>query len=224
MSPEQVKLIAEELLRQSFIENWIWYALLVAVSGLIGAVSSFGTAYLVRRGELAATKTAFIDLQNQLAASTRLSEGIKTELKSLSERVLRIEDLKRQKLERYLLLVYGVQDYETQLMFSQFYAKQAPDGPSPMYEVNVIQSLYLPELDGPHKQFSDAIVAFRNWVSEGMKIQLEIKRSTGAASAPGPEHMSQFEQLSNASNNALSVVRGEAKKLAARLLATDEKS
>jgi septal ring factor EnvC (AmiA/AmiB activator) len=136
LTPETIKKLAEEIVNQSFLGHWGMYALIILLVFVIGYLSSYFTSYATKRGLDQATEDGFSKLKRQIEETTRITEGIKTEIlqastkniESIKAEILKettkttesikadmqrlltrshaVEERKREKLEEYLTISY----------------------------------------------------------------------------------------------------------------------
>ena len=70
MNETLIRQIANEILRETIIQNWLTYAVLIALFIIFGAASAFASNYLQKRAQNLATKADFEDLLRQSFPST----------------------------------------------------------------------------------------------------------------------------------------------------------
>lgn len=218
MEPSLLKQIAEEIAQQTFLANLPYLATLLALAIVFAAAAAYGASYLSRRGQQAATRADFAELQRQLESTTKLTESVKVQVQAVSARMTKVEDIKREKLERYLLLAYSVSDYHMSFMAHHYFMKEAPSGQSPILEAGMLQELYLPEIKEAHGRFSNAAASLQLWTAKGMQMQVDQLKSGVTKGPPPAEHMKEYEVLVKALNTELGGVRSAASKLADTLL------
>src|SRR6185503_8591540 len=112
MDSTQIRFVADEVLNHGFIINWRFDLLLLFAWILSISVSAFIGAYFSRKGENRANSEDLEAIKNQLRETTLVTEGIRTNLERMSGRHLKIEDLKREKLEAYLVAIEESAQYE----------------------------------------------------------------------------------------------------------------
>lgn len=218
MDIQLLRQIADEIIRQTIWANLPYIGLLICLVTLAGAAASYGASYLARRGQQSATRADFSELQRQLAETTRLTESIKIRVQAVSERITKVEDIKREKLERYLQLAYSVSDYHMAFMSHHYFNREEPKGMPPIFEAGMLQELYLPELSIEHQSFANASAELQKWIAEGMAQQVENMRVSGTKSPPSSEHMKAYQALVGSLAAELNLLRAAASKLAAKLL------
>ena len=218
MDSSLLKQIAEEIAQQTFLANLPYLATLLALVIVSAAAASYGASYLSRRGQQAATRADFAELQRQLESTTKLTESVKIQVQAVSARMTKVEDIKREKLERYLLLSYSVSDYHMSFMAHHYFMQEAPSGQSPILEAGMLQELYFPELRDAHGRFASAAAALQIWTAKGMQMQVDQLRSGATKGPPSAKHMEDYEVLLGALNTELYGVRSAASKLASTLL------
>src|SRR5476649_2300581 len=90
-----------DLISQRTLANWAFWLLFFVVSGLSALAASFLKAYGSKRGEQLATKADFDNLKEQLQATTRLTEEIKSEVGHIEWHMRETYTTRRAKLEEF---------------------------------------------------------------------------------------------------------------------------
>jgi len=118
MSEALVREIAQQIVREQLLENWLFYGILLAVL-LIGSVASaFIGSYIRKRGETYATKADLAELVAQLRATTQAAEEIKTAIAHTDWTAKEWKTIRRIKLEELVGAVYSLREWlekETQV-------------------------------------------------------------------------------------------------------------
>jgi hypothetical protein len=99
------------LLAAAQLPLWLQVVLIALFTTLTAGVGSFAGAYLKIRGTNLATKSDFIDLQNQLRANTELVETIKAEVGQWDWMQREWTNLRRVKLEALLDKLHECEEY-----------------------------------------------------------------------------------------------------------------
>ncbi len=217
MSPETIRALASEIVSQTIVGNWTFYAVLACLTILLSAGGAFLGSYIKRRAEHAALEADFDAVKRQLHDTTVLTESIKTDVKRLSDRSEKLRWLKQEKLEEYVVAVLKTVDYYSEEMRHRFFDADLPVGDDPWKTATMLQTLYLPELAGPHAALSGATGEFTSWVAQGMRERLEAWKGTGQKAAPSQAHCDKYSEHLAKMNAAVIAIQKAAQTLAGEL-------
>lgn len=214
MSPETIRALAAEIVSQTILGNWLFYVILACITVVLSAAGAFLSAYFSKRAEHAAVATGFEAVKQQLRETTALSESIKTEIKQIAERSEKLQWLKREKLEDYVVAVLRGVEHLSADMYHRMFDADAPKDEDPLLRASMLQRLYLPELDGEHAAFVMSVGEFKCWLAAGMQERLDAFKTTGVRSSATSAHLDQFKPRLNKVLAAVLVVELAAKELA----------
>lgn len=138
-SGELAKAVAYELLSGGSV----WLFLLITAL-FAGAGAYFGK-YLGTKGANLATKEDFNNLQDQLSASTRLVEGVKSEIARTDWVAREWDALRIKKIEELMTIMHESEIYFDAKRNAFIKDEFHPDTP-PFDQAIIISELYLPEL------------------------------------------------------------------------------
>lgn len=217
MSPETIRALATEIVNQTILNNWLFYVVLACVTVLLAAGGAFLSSYFAKRAEIAAQAANFGELKRQLEETTALSESIKVDIKQLAERSEKLQWLKREKLEDYVVAVLRGVEHLSKEMSHRFFDAEAPTEEDPLLVASMLQKLYLPELDGQHAVLLQAVGEFRRWVATGMQQRLDAWKTTNVKSAPSREICDQYPSFLGKVHASVLVIEQSAKELAREL-------
>lgn len=212
MTPETLRALATEIANQSIANNWVYYVLLAALTALLSAAGAFLSSYASKRAERLALTADFDEIKRQLQESTSMTESIKTDIQRLSDRSEKLQWLKREKLEAYVIAVLSVTDYFHAEVTHKYFDSEAPSGNDPWTQASMLQELYLPELDAAHNLLRISLVEAKKWMHEGMEHVL-VSMKAGAKKSPGDDHMGKFSEVINALGMKVLAIENEVKKL-----------
>lgn len=146
MSELQIREIASEILRDGLAQNWWVYIVLIALVAVSGAVSAFVVTYLRKRAETFATKADFDELLLQVRASTEASESVKSAIAKIDWADREWRTLRRTKLEEILAAMHEATHWLDREVDARFFNKPMPSDLSPIWKVDVLSTLYFPEI------------------------------------------------------------------------------
>jgi hypothetical protein len=164
MSETLIREIANEILRESIIHNWLTYAVLAALLIISGAVSAYGANYLRKRAETYATKADFDELLRQLRATTEAAESVRVAIAKADWAEREWQMLRRTKLEELLTTMYDAIHHLNIELDARLFDQGMPTEASYIWKVNTLSSLYFPELSVEASGFSLKFAEHRSWV------------------------------------------------------------
>jgi len=217
MTPETLRALASEIVAQTIAGNWTFYAVLACLTVILSASGAFLGAYVKKRAEHAALEADFEAVKKQIHETTALTESIKTDIKHLAERSEKLRWLKQEKLEEYVVSILKTVDYYSADMSHRFFDAELPVGSDPWKTATMLQTLYLPELAGPHAALSGAVGEFQSWVAQGMRERLEAWKKTGLKAAPSQAHCDKYSDHLAKMNAAVMAIQASAQKLSSEL-------
>jgi hypothetical protein len=183
---------AYDVASQTISQSWPYYILLLFVSFVTTSIGSFFTAYFIRRAQQKAISTDFESIKSQLRETTVLTESIRSELAHRFNRAHRIEELRREKLEIYLQKISESVEALSAEMYEKLFGVESKYDPTSFSTAGMLQSMYLPEFDVVHNEFTEAWVEFRRWLAEGMKVAAAKKMEGISNSGYSEEYMSLY--------------------------------
>jgi hypothetical protein len=214
MSPETLRALAAEIVSQTILGNWLFYVVLASITVVLSAAGAFLSSYFSKRAEHAALAADFETVKQQLRETTALSESIKTDIKNIAERSEKLQWLKREKLEDYVVAVLRGVEHLSADMFHRLFDADAPKEEDPLLRASMLQKLYLPELDGEHAAFVGSVGEFKSWLAAGMRERLDAWKTTGVKSGASQALLDQYTARLNKVNATVIVVEWAAKELA----------
>lgn len=180
----------------------------VVVAILILAMVGLGTyfrRYLEQKALQLATREDFEKLQKQVAESTRVVEGIKSELANKDWVRRELHGLRARKIEELVTLVLNCAD-DMDAMRDTAVAGEHYDKPTHHGRMGVVARVFLPELEPMTRAYQIELLAYYRHLSKTM----------GEARQGGLEVWDTFTENSNA--NEIITARDNLTKEAARLL------
>jgi hypothetical protein len=217
MPPETIRALAAEIANQTILSNWLFYIVLGALTVVLSAAGAFLSTYFGKRAERLALTADFEEMKRQLRETASISESIKADIQRLSERSEKLQWLKREKLEQYVVAVLRGVEFLSKDMQHRFFDVEAPSHEDPLLTASMFQKLYLPELDKPHAVLLQTVVGFRQWVAQGMQQRLDAAKTSGAKSSPDQAHLNLYPKHLELLNAGAMVVEQAAKELAREL-------
>lgn len=113
-----IKEIALQVVQQGLLSNWLFYAVLFALSLVSGAIGAYLSKYFGKRGETAATKADFDEITRQLKETTKISEEVRSSVSHKDWVAREWKTTRRIKLEELVNHAMSVNDWATNLLSS----------------------------------------------------------------------------------------------------------
>ena len=183
MSESLIREIANEVLRDGLAQSWWTYAVLVALAVVSGAVAAFVTTYLRKRAETFATKADFDELLRQVRASTEASESVKSTIAKSDWTDREWRTLRRVKLEELLTAMHEATHWLDKEMDARFFNEPMPSERSPVWKVDVLSTLYFPEIRSESNAFDLLFAKYRSLVIDVHAELSAVRQDVGQRQA-----------------------------------------
>lgn len=149
-----LKDVALQIVQQGLLSNWRFYAILLALSLVSGAIGAYLSKYFGKRGETAATKTDFDEIIRQLAKTTEVAEQVRSAVSYADWTAREWKTIRRIKLEELVQSAINVKHWAEQQCAAwreNFFSDQAENKKTrelacPAEQVAMISTLYFPSL------------------------------------------------------------------------------
>lgn len=148
MTADLLRELAQQVVREELLLNWKFYALLLAIGIVASAAGTWLAAYFKKRAETYATKADMQELLGQLKSTTRVTEEVRTAVSHADWAAREWRATRRIKLEELLTSVYELGHWLDAQQSKWIYKEPTAFDKSPNDRVNVLASLYFPELRG----------------------------------------------------------------------------
>lgn len=198
------KELALEILNESIIENWYFYLLFFFISVIGSYLGALLKGTGAEKGKYLAIESSLQTIEKQVAITTQTSESIKTTIEHDFWRKKELEVIKREKLEQYFLHISALNNSLNNEMLDRLFNAKVDYDPLCFDKANMIQSLYLPELQKEHLEVSKVVHGFTSWVSDGMFMLAEQSSKGVKEPMPTPEFMKKQPILLGALNKPIS--------------------
>ncbi|NTS77349.1 hypothetical protein HR060_10780 [Catenovulum sp. SM1970] len=217
MKNEQVKLIVESILNETILDDWYFYALIFSVS-LVGAVfGSFIKSFGAEKGKYKAIESSLDVIIDQVSRTTETTEEIKNDFELNYWKKKERATLKREKLEEYYLLVLVSQESIHCEVLNTFHG-EANDYDQLAYDkADMLQALYLPELETEHRYYKRAMHEYKKWFAGAMNSRVERIRNGENTKSPTQEYIDKYADARRGFNPALLAIKEKARRLATEL-------
>jgi hypothetical protein len=153
MDTAAIREIAKTIADEQFLLHWPFYALMIALTALVGFASAFVGAYAKKRGQNYATKADFDSLLAQLRLTTAVAEEVKSQISQADWATREAKTLRRIKLEELLHAIHEVEAWVDADREQRLFNSSRDLGVYPMPKLEVLAGLYFPELAEPVYEF-----------------------------------------------------------------------
>jgi type II secretory pathway pseudopilin PulG len=152
MTPELLREIAEQIVRQEILHNWVLYAVLLALGLLATVTGNWLSSYLKKRAETYATKADMEEVLRQVQATTRATEEVKAAVSHADWISREWRTTRRSKLEELLGTVCNLDRWLDAEQKKWIYKEPVTFNDTPLDKIGVLSALYFPELQGEVQQ------------------------------------------------------------------------
>lgn len=164
MNETLIRQIANEILLDTIIQNWLTYAVLAALFIIFGAASGFASNYLQKRAQNLATKADFEELLRQLKITTEATESVKVAIakNDLNEREWRT--IRKIKLEELIIAIYDTAHWLNKESDLRFFGGSTISNLLPIWKVEALSNLYFTELVQQVNIFKGVFLKYNRWI------------------------------------------------------------
>lgn len=210
MQEQVIREIAQQILREQFFENWMMYALLVAVAFLSSVASAYLVKYIGKRAETHATKADLEEVLRQIRKTTEVTEEVRTSISHADWVTREWKAIRRTKLEELLEHAYATDNWLYQQRGKWIFDKADNNLSSPTNRVSQLATLYFPELS---VESSALVLAERNVLSWIIKTAIALNaagKDLSVRQVVFDQAISEWEPLYTAVHKAISAIAAKA--------------
>jgi hypothetical protein len=113
-----IKEIALQVVQQGLLSNWLFYAVILALSLVSGVIGAYLSKYFGKRGETAATKADFDEIIRQLKKTTEASEEVRSAVSHADWVAREWKTIRRIKLEELVDSAVSVKAWSANLLLA----------------------------------------------------------------------------------------------------------
>jgi hypothetical protein len=145
MNDEMLRRLAEDIAKQTVIDSWPFYLLLIGLSFVGATIGPFLKARFTKRGEVAATKADAREILRQLGETTKTAKSVELSL-ARGDWIQREKNaLKRAKLEQLMVSAFAISTWAR--LKGRAVLTDPQDEITPSTEnFEMLSRLYFPEL------------------------------------------------------------------------------
>lgn len=148
MQPDLIREIADAIVRDQLFSNWRFYAVLLGIGIIGGAVGNWIAPYVKKRAETSALKADMDEVLRQLRETTRTTEQIRVAVNQADWAHREWRTVRRVKLEELLSTAYSLDQWLTSQQDRWLHGSELKADSAPLDRLKVIAALYFPELKG----------------------------------------------------------------------------
>lgn len=174
MSETLIREVAQQIIKEQFLENWKFYMLILGL-WTIGLVVALMVSYMKKRGENLATKADFEELLQQIRATTKTTEEVKTAIAHADWNTKEWKTLRRMKLEDLIESIYSVNQWISDDTKQRLIFGGQNGDVNPIFKVKMITDLYFPELQVEVVGFLAVFYEYDHWKASTHVKLLETK-------------------------------------------------
>lgn len=146
MNTELIREIADQIVRQEILKNWMLYAIFIGLGLISTVVGNWLSTYLKRRAETYATKADLQEILRQLQVTTRATEEVKVAVSHADWISREWRTTRRAKLEEILTSALELERWLDSQKSKWIFQEPETFTGTPLEKITVISSLYFPEL------------------------------------------------------------------------------
>jgi hypothetical protein len=197
MNPDLIRTIATEIVQQTLLDNWLFYATIALLTVVSSIASAYAIEYAKTRGKALATRADFDLLLDQVSQTTKVTNKISQDISHSDWALKEYKVLRRIKLEELLTTTYDAIDWLDKHKDSNIFDGDEIKTSSPITKARIIGTLYFPEL----KQNIDDLVSAHDkhyfWSMKGKSILLPYKSEERLIDLEYKQPTTTLEQLSS---------------------------
>jgi hypothetical protein len=146
MNSELIREIADQIVRQEILKNWMLYAILIGLGLVSTVIGNWLSTYLKRRAETYATKADLQEILRQLQVTTRATEEVKAAISHADWISREWRTTRRAKLEEIVTSAHELDRWLDSQKSKWIYQEPETFTGTPLGKITVISTLYFPEL------------------------------------------------------------------------------
>jgi hypothetical protein len=145
--------------------------------------------------------------------TAKATETIKNDLEYKSWNRKEVLQVRRAKLEEYVLLIMCLPDVLHKEMEEKFFGKDHSYDEQLWHKAQLIQKLYFPELDKEHNELRGSFAEYKRWLGNGMTEVVEQRKNGNVNASVSEEHMGKYSSLLVSLNNSALEIENKAREM-----------
>ncbi|MDF4949883.1 hypothetical protein P3580_14665 [Vibrio parahaemolyticus] len=213
MKQESVNEMAITLLNKPTWSDLEYYVVVILLVLILASLLAFFKALYSEKAKYSAIKSSLDTIQLQSEVTAKTTETIKNDLEYKSWNRKEILQVRRAKLEEYVLLIMCLSDVLHKEMEEKFFGKDHSYDEQLWHKAQLIQKLYFPELDKEHNELQKSLADYKRWLVNGMMEVVEKRKNGNVNASVSEEHMDKYSSLLDSLNNSTLEIENKARKM-----------
>ncbi|MFV8453271.1 hypothetical protein ACNO65_24910 [Vibrio campbellii] len=203
MKEQTVGELTNTLINQPSWSDIEFYLIAILLTLILCSLLAFFKTLYSEKAKFAAIESSLSAIKAQTELTASVTETIKCDLEYQSWNRKEISQIRRAKLEEYVLLIISLSDTFHKEMEVRFFSQGHEYDDQVWHRAQLIQNLYFPELDNEHNELRKAVGQFKSWMGSGLS-EIVAQHQKGVTNAQvSKEHMAHYTELLNLINNAV---------------------
>lgn len=222
MSEQVIREIATQIVREQFFQNWLLYALLLALGLLSSVAGACIAGYVQKRAETYATKADLSEILRQLRKTTEVAEEVRTSISHADWVTREWKSIRRTKLEELLEQAFATEHWLDQQRGIWLFNKEDKGLRGPADRVNQLTALYFPEL---RSETAMLVMAQREafmWIIDAAQKRLAAGKDATAVQAIFEQSLPNWQSKYTAVLQAISGVQDKARDVMKEIVGLDQ--
>ena len=213
MKQESVNEMAVTLLNKPTWSDLEYYAVVILLVLILASLLAFFKALHSEKAKYSAIKSSLDTIRRQSEVTAKATETIKNDLEYKSWNRKEVLQVRRKKLEEYVLLIMCLPDVLHKEMEGKFFGKDHYYDEQLWHKAQLIQKLYFPELDKEHNELRKSFAAYKRWLGNGMAEVIEKRKSGIVNTSVSEAHMEKYSSLLVSLNNSALQIENKAREM-----------
>ncbi|PML56381.1 hypothetical protein [Vibrio lentus] len=211
MNEDTVNKLAQALLDQTVWSELEYYVVVILLALILASLVAFFKTLYSEKAKFSAIESSLNTIKVQTELTASVTEKIRTDLEFQSWNKKEISQIRRSKLEQYMLLVMGLTDSFHKEVEVRFFNQSHEYDDQVWNKAQLIQNLYFPGLDDEHNELRKSIAKYKTWLAEGLS-EIGANRQKGISNTQVSEvHMEEYTDILTNINNAVLVIQVKAR-------------
>ncbi|EHZ2575542.1 hypothetical protein Q5V20_004351 [Vibrio parahaemolyticus] len=213
MKEESVTEMAATLLDNPTWSDLEYYVVVILLVLILGSLLAFFKALYSEKAKYLAIQSSLDTIKLQTEVTAKTTETIKNDLEYKSWNRKEILQVRRTKLEEYVLLIMCLSDVLHKEMEKNFFGKDHSYDEQIWHKAQLIQKLYFPELEDEHNELRKSFADYKRWLGNGMTEVIAKRKNGNVNASVSEEHMAKYSSLLTSLNNSTLEIESKAREM-----------
>ncbi|EMF8900955.1 hypothetical protein [Vibrio owensii] len=213
MKEESVTEMAATLLDNPTWSDLEYYVVVILLVLILGSLLAFFKALYSEKAKYLAIQSSLDTIKLQTEITAKTTETIKNDLEYKSWNRKEILQVRRTKLEEYVLLIMCLSDVLHKEMEKNFFGKDHSYDEQIWHKAQLIQKLYFPELEDEHNELRKSFADYKRWLGNGMTEVIAKRKSGNVNASVSEEHLDKYSSLLTSLNNSTLEIESKAREM-----------